>query len=97
MKHRVLNGKNGEDITWKEAVIAAMEGLGRPATIQEIGDYMLAHVIVEYPDTAATPLQTIYRIIYTYTNDSPYDQGKEHIFYKANEGVWGLARWQGRE
>lgn len=67
MSRRYLESKTGERITWLEALIRTTKGIGHPASVKEIGDYMLEHEIQAYPETANTPLQTIYMELYTHS------------------------------
>lgn len=90
MTRRSLKSQTGEQITWLEAVIRTTKGLGRPARVNEIGDYMLEHIITEYPKKAKTPLQTISMLLYTHSKDSVAGRQSEHIFYTTDKGFWGL-------
>ncbi len=94
MKGHVLISKNGQEITWLEATKTAFVGIGLPSISLEFADYMLNYVVLEFPESAKTPTQTIYNAIYTHSKDSPVGLENEHIFATSGHGVWGLAKWQ---
>ncbi len=90
MTSKVLQSTSGETISWLEATIRTTRGIGRPARIHEIENYMEAHVVEKFPDSASTPRQTIYKELYTHSKDSIAGKGNEHVFYSPDRGVWGL-------
>ncbi|MCD8013263.1 MAG: winged helix-turn-helix domain-containing protein [Lachnospiraceae bacterium] len=93
-RYPVLTDKDGSRITWLEAVVRSLDGLGHPANAGEIINYMQANVIQELP--GATPENTIHSMFYTYSEDSSYGRrkGKTPIFYAESRGVWGLLKWR---
>ncbi len=90
MANTVLKDKNGNGITWLEAIIRTFKILGHPARVEDIYDCMLDNVISEAPIAAKTPAQTIREKIFRHSHDSKSGIGNEHIFYKTETGVWGL-------
>ncbi|MCD7882933.1 MAG: winged helix-turn-helix domain-containing protein [Lachnospiraceae bacterium] len=94
-RYPVLRDKDGARITWREAVVRSLDGLGHPADVEEIMNYMKANVIQELPHVK-TPENTICSMFYTYSEDSVYGRrkGKTPIFYPERRGVWGLLKWR---
>ncbi|MCD7854972.1 MAG: hypothetical protein LUG66_05080 [Clostridiales bacterium] len=92
MANTVLKDKDGNGITWLEAIIRILKIIGHPARVEDIYECMLENVISEAPRTAKTPVQTIREKIFRHTHDSKSGIGNEHIFCKTETGVLGAYR-----
>ncbi|MCD8018070.1 MAG: HNH endonuclease [Clostridiales bacterium] len=84
MYKKALWDKEGNNITWIDAVERCLQQSGHPMRVKDIYEYLLKYVINEVPSTAKTPQNTISNTLTTHPD----------VFYRNEEGAWELVKNQ---